>query len=127
MVPGVFGKPEPGFEYSATEAGAKVLVSGAGNNVGRGPGFCMGKYRVSEVTGFTEPADAMGMKISKVIYTYGVEGAPDWVKRPEILKANPNVAPDLDPKASKNAVLILTNDGWVHERVFRAKAPMGVQ
>lgn len=114
-----FGAPTPGFEYSLTDAGEKALVKGAGKNIGAGEAFCGGKYKVVEVNSFTEPSDALGVKISQVNYRFAVEGAPSWATSDTLLKAFPVAAKELQPDASSRAVVVLTNEGWVHEKIFK--------
>ena len=115
------GPKKAGYEYSATEAGAKLLVKGASSNLNGGDAFCAGKYKVAEISNFTEPSDALGMKVSQVNYRYTVNGAPDWAKAPVLQKAYPQVAKDLSADAGARVALILMNDGWIHERTWKKR------
>jgi hypothetical protein len=114
-------KMVPGFEYELTDEGRKQLVKGAAGNIGKWDGFCAGKYEVLEVVNFTEPADAFGTKISRANYTYKVVKPAAWTSLPRIQAAFPQLAKDLKDDASDKAVLISTNEGWMHERLFKAK------
>ncbi|MBK0711544.1 hypothetical protein GZ049_27365 [Klebsiella pneumoniae] len=89
-----------------------------GENIG---GFCFGKATVTEVSNFTEPSDAMGQKISRVSFSYKVTEIPEWAKTPEILSADRQIKKDVD--SANNGmkvtnVFVLTNNGWIHERLF---------
>lgn len=98
-VKAMFGnKMEPATEYQVTDTG---------------------KYTVVEVNNFTEPSDMMGVKLSQVNYRYKVEGADDWAKS-EGMRANyKNFAEQIQGDIQGKAAVILTNDGWMHERLFK--------
>lgn len=112
----------PGFEYDLSAQGKKHLVKEAAGSIGKWDGFCAGKYKVVEVTNFSEPGDAFGLKVSQVNYRYKVEGPASWAGTPAIRSAYPHLARDLGDDPSDKAVLVATNDGWMHERLFKAKA-----
>ncbi|MEB5699409.1 hypothetical protein MXM31_25150 [Klebsiella aerogenes] len=109
--------------YDLTEEGRKYYKPNAaknmrGENIG---GFCFGKATVTEVSNFTEPSDAMGQKISRVSFSYKVSDIPEWAKAPEILTADRHLKNDVD--SAKDGmkvtnVFVLTNNGWIHERLF---------
>jgi hypothetical protein len=90
-----------------------------GDSIG---GFCLGKATVKAVTQFSEPSDMFGQKISRVNYTYRVSDLPTWAKSPEMLSAikalNADAESDATPLKALDT-LILTNNGWVHERLFK--------
>lgn len=110
-----------GTEYSLTEEGKKFLAKEGGGNIGRFDAFCAGKYKVTEVLNFTDPAETFGMKISQANYRYSVDGAPKWAALPSIRAAFPEFAKDFQSEAANKAVLVSTSDGWMHERLFKAK------
>ncbi|MFM0219787.1 MULTISPECIES: hypothetical protein [Paraburkholderia] len=110
-----------GVEYSLTDEGRKYLVKGAAGNLGNWDAFCGGKYKVKDVENFTQPADMFGTKISQVNYLYEVDDAPAWAKQPAIQAAYPSVQHDLSGAPGDKAVLVATNDGWMHERLFKSK------
>ncbi|XUW91491.1 hypothetical protein OH764_31865 [Burkholderia sp. M6-3] len=110
-----------GVEYSLTDEGKKYLVKGGADNMGKWDAFCGGKYKVKEVENFTQPADMFGTKISQVNYLYEVDDAPAWAKQPAIQAAYPSVQHDLSGAPGDKAVLVVTNDGWMHERLFKSK------
>ncbi|MGR7271262.1 hypothetical protein ACU615_21430 [Klebsiella aerogenes] len=109
--------------YDLTEEGRKYYKSDAAKNI-RGEnvgGFCFGKATVTEVSNFTEPSDAMGQKISRVSFSYKVSDIPEWAKTPEILTIDRQIKKDVD--SAKDGmkvtnVFVLTNNGWIHERLF---------
>jgi hypothetical protein len=121
-VPSVFPNQKvAATQYTLTDKGKKYLVKGGSGNLGGFDAFCGGKYKVKEVENFTEPADMFGTKISQVNYTYVVDDAPDWLKQSTIQSQYPNAAAGLDEPAPYKAVLVATNEGWMHERLFKSK------
>lgn len=110
---------EEGSEYQLTELGKKFLVAGGANTMGRHDAFCSGKYEVVEVENFTEPSDAMGTTISRVNYRYKVKDAADWVKSEGLHAAYKSLKEQTEGEVRDKAVLVLTNEGWLHERLFR--------
>ncbi|WP_263910177.1 hypothetical protein [Achromobacter sp. 79A6] len=116
----MFGnKMEPATEYQITDLGKKYLVANAADTFAQQDAFCTGKYAVVEVDNFTQPSDAMGMKISQVNFRYKAHDVADWAKS-ESLRANyKNFADQAEGDIKAKAVLILTNDGWMHERLFK--------
>ena len=104
--------------YSLTEEGQKFYRPADEVKKTKG-GFCFGKATVNEVTEFTEPADAGGVRSSRVTYTYQISDIPAWAKQPEVLaaiggrltgavEAEKTPAKDMD-------MLVLTNNGWVSQ------------
>lgn len=104
------GGKVPGREYALTEEGKTYLKS-----PGR-PDFCTGHYKVDEVVDFTEPGDAMGMKITQVNYTFSPANVPEWVKSEEVRQVFPDLNRSLAEKQKKRVTLVLKNDGWSAER-----------
>lgn len=109
--------------YDLTDEGKKYYKADAAKNM-RGDalgGFCFGKATVTEINNFTEPSDAMGQKISRVSFTYKVTDIPEWAKSPEITSLDRQLKKEANSEAEPlNAtnVFVLTNKGWVHERLF---------
>jgi hypothetical protein len=60
---------------------------------------------------------------SKVIYSYSVSGFPEWAKNEEIMSTiNSGLKEDIDSENApkkKNIDLMLTNNGWMPERLFK--------
>lgn len=109
-----------GFEYELTDFGKQVFVEEA-NRYGGGKylKLCAGKYKVTEVINFTEPADMFGVKMSQVNFKKEAIDVPEWafelVKEEEFEYASKRISKDIDD----DIVLILTNDGWVTEKEFK--------
>ncbi|CAG9233056.1 Putative secreted protein [Paraburkholderia caribensis] len=121
-VPGMFGNQKvAATQYALTDEGKKYLVKGGGGNIVGFDAFCGGKYEVKEVENFTEPADMFGTKISQVNFSLVAVDAPSWSKQSQIQAAYPDVKQGLDDPAQAKAVLVATNEGWMHERLFKSK------
>ncbi|QGX93267.1 hypothetical protein EFZ10_16720 (plasmid) [Tatumella sp. TA1] len=112
--------------YVLTDEGKKYYKAGKETNaLGKDTGgFCFGKAKVETITNFTEPSDAMGQKISRVNYTYTVTDIPEWAKSDDIIAASSKLKEDVasaqNPVSAK-AVFVLTNKGWMHERLFNKR------
>ncbi|EIH0015000.1 TPA: hypothetical protein PPE49_004869 [Escherichia coli] len=104
------GKKVPGREYALTENGKKYLKSP------ERPDFCIGHYKVDEIIDFTEPGDAMGMKITRVNYTFSPTNIAEWAKSDDIQAAFPLLKFNLKEKQKNRLSLVLKNDGWSAER-----------
>ncbi len=113
-------KMAPATEYQISDLGKKYLIpdkSTSAFGMGRNNAFCSGKYAMVEVDNFTEPSEMMGMKVSQVNFRYKLDGADDWTKT-EALRTNfKNFAAQSNIEGK--ATLILTDSGWMHERLFR--------
>ncbi|QKH36418.1 hypothetical protein FOC84_16240 [Achromobacter pestifer] len=116
----MFGnKMEPATEYQVTDTGKKFLVADGASTLAGQDAFCTGKYTVVGVDNFTEPSDMMGVKLSQVNYHYKVDGADGWAKS-EGMRANyKNISEQTQGDIQGKAAVILTNDGWMHERLFK--------
>lgn len=110
---------EAGSEYQLTDLGKKYLVAGGANTLGGHDAFCSGRYEIVAVDNFTEPSDAMGITVSQASYRYTVKGAADWAKSEGMRAAYENFKKQAEGEVRDKAVLVLTNEGWVHERLFR--------
>jgi hypothetical protein len=108
------------LEILLTDTGQKAFTEQQqGEPARRSGGFCFGKQKVVKVEQFTEPSDALGMKMSQVNFTYRVDDVPAWAKHESLGKQFPQLAKAVasaqEPLRSRTAV-ILTNQGWIHER-----------
>lgn len=121
---GLFGDQQseiPVRAYDLSEDGkAAVLVEGE-KTVFSMPShrFCYGIPTVDEVVQFTEPADAMGVKVSQVSYRYHLKDPPDWATNEKMLAAFPQLARDTAESIEARTAVILTNEGWVHQKATR--------
>jgi hypothetical protein len=121
-MPGLFANQKvAATQYALTDEGKKYLVKGGSGNLGGFDAFCGGKLKVKEVQNFTEPADMFGTKISQVNYSMVAEDVPGWAKQPAVQAAYPEVKLGLDEPSASKAVLVATNEGWMHERLFKSK------
>ena len=82
--------------------------------------LCYGTPQVVEIVNFTEPAEAMGAKVSNVQYTYRLVDVAPWASDPALINqfewlseriSNDSIATDDD--------LVLTNNGWVHHSALK--------
>ena len=109
--------------YDLTAEGKKYYKPGVTKNL-RGDtmgGFCVGKANLKSIAQFSEPADMMGLKVSRVNYDYVVTDLPAWANAPDMQQALGELKADVDskltPRKAAEAV-VLTNTGWVHEKLF---------
>lgn len=105
--------------YRPTEAGAKVIPKSADRLLG-GNELCFARRNVVEVTNWTEPADVMGVRVSQVRYRYKIVDIAPWAQTARMLAAFPRIAKALGKvEGEDKASLILTNEGWAHQRSLR--------
>lgn len=78
--------------------------------------FCYGTPTVDEVVQFTEPAEMMGVKISQVSYRHHLENLPAWTQNAKLRAAYPQLERDTAKSLDGKAAVVLTNEGWVHEK-----------
>jgi hypothetical protein len=97
------------FSYHLTELGKQYY------HEDRAGGFCFGNIRVQSVDLYTEPADAAGLRVVKVFYTYKLENIPEWAHSPALRNAEPQWAESLDGERKGKLVLVLTSAGWLPE------------
>lgn len=109
----------PAGEYALTSKGKKFLVEGGAETIAGQAAFCTGKFRVTEVDTFTEPSEMMGVKLSQVNFRYKVEDADSWARSKEVQASYRNLADQAKDEIDGKATLVLTNDGWMHERLFK--------
>lgn len=107
-----------GVEYNITAEGKKYLIQGQGLLASA---FCTGKLTVSKVENFTQPTALNGATVSHVNFSYKLDNLAKWIKTPEILQAYPKLAEKIKntKEQQDTALLLLTNKGWVHEKLFR--------
>ncbi|MDO4625802.1 MAG: hypothetical protein Q4A81_00595 [Pasteurellaceae bacterium] len=103
--------------YTLTDKAKSLLKSGGFNNQ-----LCTGKFVLEQVTNFTQPSDAFGMKISRVMYTAKASELADWAKDQAFLESvshSKYSTPKLEIDAKM--ALILTNEGWKNEHMMKSK------
>lgn len=111
----------PGYEYALTAEGQKQLVQPISTYSAKSQGFCAGKYKVVEVVNFTDAQSMMGTTFSEAVYTYKIESPAAWAQSPKVQAAFEKLSKELKGNASEKAGLISTNDGWMHNRLFKAQ------
>ncbi len=110
------GRKTPGYHYDLTDLGRQVSHPSAHQYMTAGShlDFCYAVPEVYEVVRFTQPADALGMTVTRVTYTYHLANFAEWAKNPEFVKAE-HLERDLSlaTQPKENSMeLILTSDGW---------------
>jgi len=128
-VPSLFSREEPEMRevevtiYELTDEGRKYYEQDAKKDNWRGKtvgGFCFGKAKLIGVDRYTEPADVgLGFVVSKVRYRYKVGDFPEWAKDERILAQSRELRRDLasrDEPIIEEYAMILTNEGWIHEK-----------
>lgn len=82
--------------------------------------LCYATPQVVEIINFTEPAEALGVKVSNVQYSYTLVDIAPWANDSALTKqfdwlseriSSDNILKDDD--------LVLTNNGWVHHSVLK--------
>jgi len=109
--------------YELTAMGKRYFVEKGssgfdrdGRETSRTGDFCYGKGKLGSVVRWEGPqTEAAGLQNALVVYTYDVEGLPDWAKRGDIQKAFPSVARVVGGigKTRFEQTVWLTSDGWV--------------
>ncbi|TVT84316.1 hypothetical protein [Pseudomonas sp. H3(2019)] len=111
------------YSFDLTDEGRKFYKNNAqklmnGTTAG---GLCVGKAQIVSVDQFSEPGDMMGQKISRVTYSYKVHDLPDWAHNEAVVATIRGLAPVVASEKTpikETRAMILTNNGWVHERLF---------
>jgi len=107
------------LRYAPTAAGKKAVRKGANSFLG-GTDICFARRKVVKIESFTEPAEAMGLKVSRVTYDYELKDVEPWAKGADIAVAFPRIGALLAKPGSKATdVLVQTDEGWKHERDVR--------
>ncbi len=107
------------LRYTPTTTGEKVVRKGANSFLG-GTDICFARRKVVKIESFTEPADAAGVKVSRVTYDYELKDVEPWATGPNIAGAFPQIAALLaKPSNQATDVLVRTGNGWKHERDVR--------
>lgn len=76
-------------------------------------GWCYGSRKVVKILSFTEPAEAIGARISEVRFTSSYVDLPDWAKNKAVVAAFPELqATNADKQPEERLVVVLTNHGW---------------
>lgn len=110
--------PAGGLVYRPTDA-AQSAIRQHDAFLG-GVDICFAHRKVDTIDSFTEPADMMGVKASRVTFTYSLEDVAPWATQPAIAAAVPAIGQALArPSQTDTAGLVLTNEGWKDEHALR--------
>lgn len=61
----------------------------------------------------------MGMTVSQVEYTWQLKNMPEWAKSKAMQAQFPQLARDNAEALEDKDVVVLMNEGWVHEKAMR--------
>lgn len=107
------------LRYAPTAASENFVRKGANSFLG-GTDICFARRKVVKVESFTEPAEAAGVKVSRVTYDYELKDVEQWAKGADIAVAFPQIGALLaKPGDRATDVLVQTDEGWKHERDVR--------
>lgn len=118
---GFFPGPKPKLAvvaYTLTPEGEKAFSAKGNSRMMADPSFCYGEPRVKEIVRFTEPRDMLGMTVSQVEHTYQLKNMPEWAKSKPMQETFPQLARDNAETLQGKAAVVLTNEGWVHEKAM---------
>lgn len=111
------------YAFDLTDEGRKFYRKDAkklmnGTTVGA---LCVGKAKIVSVDQFSEPGDMMGQKVSRVTYSYTTSDLPKWAYEESVqaaIRDLPAIVAAEKTPIKETRGMILTNNGWVHERLF---------
>lgn len=106
-------------EYALTDAGRASYQETERTRARKTGEFCAGHYAVDAIKRFTEPGSLGPYTASEVSYTYSPQNVPAWANNPAVRAAIPQLDRQLQERQEGRAVMILTNEGWVHEKDFQ--------
>jgi len=82
--------------------------------------LCFGTPEVVEIINFTEPADAMGVTVSNVKYTYRLVDVAPWASDTALTTQFEWLPERITSDGiTKDDDLVLTNNGWAHHSVLK--------
>jgi len=115
----IYGKSDwIGFKLS--DEGQKYLKVSDDRLSSGTPQLCYGTPQVVEITGFTEPAESMGVKASNVQYTYKLVDIASWATDPVVTALYPMLSQQLANKSiEKDDDMVLTSEGWFHHSTVK--------
>jgi hypothetical protein len=100
----------PATEYQATELGKQYLVIEESGSTK----FCTGKYKVTGIDNFDEPAQNQWVNatMSRAAFRYEITDLAEWAQSAKLRAVYKHESKVLEKNQDK-AVLILGNEGWV--------------
>ena len=104
-----------GYLRYAPTAGQNAVRNSANSFLG-GSDICFARRKIVNIQSFTTPADALGMKVTRVTYAYELKDIAPWSTKPEIARAFPQIGAILaKPTGQATDGLVQTDSGWKHE------------
>ena len=74
--------------------------------------FCFGRIEVDKIVSFTEPAEAEGMHVTRVVYTRKLTHQPGWATNTAVGQAFSNFDPKGYQRNQLTTGMVLTSNGW---------------
>lgn len=115
MRSGPVGPPAAGnLTYRPTATGKGTFRQR--NHFLGGVDICFARRRIETIESFTEPADMLGVRATRVTFTYTLKDIAPWATQPALAAALPAIGQILANPSQTDAVgLVLTNEGWKDE------------
>ena len=96
-------------------AGQNAMRTATNSFLG-GSDFCFAGPRIVSIESLTAPADASGMKVTRVTNAYELRDIAPWSTKPEIARALPQIGAILaKPTGQATDGLVQTDSGWKQE------------
>ena len=115
-------KQVPGYRFTATEQAKDLIVEPEKKGLFSSTEICYGTYEINDVKLFSEPTEFMGETISRVTYLYSLGYAAEWAVTNKKLLENVSVlakdVASMNTPYEGKAVLVLTNEGWMHSKLY---------
>lgn len=116
-------KTANGVTFALTDEGKeKVKRDEFGDIPHNNSTFCYGSYKVVAVSDATKQGEEWGHIFSVVKFKLEMQDVDSWVKESDVLKEEINsIQKNIDDIGSvrkSEAAVILTNNGWVHSKLF---------
>ncbi|MEX5342852.1 hypothetical protein [Pseudomonas sp. I2] len=111
------------YAYDLTDEGRKYYKADAQQRMNgtTSGGLCFGKAQVTAIERFSEPGEMMGQQISRVTYAYKVTDLPAWAGDDNVkagISGLDKIVASAQTPLKETRAMVLTNKGWVHERLF---------
>jgi len=104
--------PADYLRYRVTDAGAAVLHP-VDAPMADNTDLCFAQKRVTAIKGFTEPAEALGVRSSRVTYDWTLDKVAAWASSPAVREAWPAIANTLNRSTGESTdTLVETDQGW---------------
>lgn len=104
-------------KVSITDTGKPFYKPDISSTFAPGAGFCYAKLALVEIGQFTEPSEMRGAQVSRVSFTQKAVEVQSWAEKVEGYGIAKRLK-GLSEGQKVTAAFVLTNEGWVHERLF---------